>query len=228
MQDASVVGRTAWLGAVGAITEPLGLGARRAAARARAQAAGAPRAPPSVEGEIEFSFAHALTQEVAYGQIRRVDRAEKHERAAAWIERWPASATTRPSCSPTTTWPRSSSASRPARMCGALEPKLRTALAEAGRQAQAVNAYATAARHLAAALELTPRPTDPARPRPPARSRQTLRLSRRRLPTPRPCGPRWTRRSRRRDWSPAAAAACRPRPLARTARAGLAEPRRTR
>jgi hypothetical protein len=45
-----------------------------------------------------------------------------------------------------------------------LQPKLRTALAEAGRRAQAVNAYATAARHLAGALELT-EADDPARPR---------------------------------------------------------------
>ncbi len=34
----------------------------------------------SVEGETEFAFAHALVRDVAYGQIARADRAEKHRR----------------------------------------------------------------------------------------------------------------------------------------------------
>ena len=41
----------------------------------------------SIEGEAEFNFSHALTRDVAYSQIRRADRAQKHEAAAEWIER---------------------------------------------------------------------------------------------------------------------------------------------
>ena len=40
----------------------------------------------SMEGDDQYSFAHTLVRDVAYGQIPRADRAEKHRRAAAWIE----------------------------------------------------------------------------------------------------------------------------------------------
>jgi tetratricopeptide (TPR) repeat protein len=40
----------------------------------------------SLEGESEFAFAHALVRDVAYGQIARAERAEKHRRVAEWIE----------------------------------------------------------------------------------------------------------------------------------------------
>ena len=40
----------------------------------------------SIDGEAEFNFTHALTRDVAYSQIRRADRAQKHEAAAEWIE----------------------------------------------------------------------------------------------------------------------------------------------
>jgi tetratricopeptide (TPR) repeat protein len=40
----------------------------------------------SVDGEIEYGFKHVLVRDVAYGQIPRAQRAEKHLRAAEWIE----------------------------------------------------------------------------------------------------------------------------------------------
>ena len=40
----------------------------------------------SVEGEAEYAFNHVLVRDVAYGQIPRSGRAEKHRRAAEWIE----------------------------------------------------------------------------------------------------------------------------------------------
>ena len=39
----------------------------------------------SMEGEDEFSFWHALVRDVAYQQIPRSPRADKHVAAAAWI-----------------------------------------------------------------------------------------------------------------------------------------------
>ena len=40
----------------------------------------------SVAGDTEYSFQHVLLRDVAYGQIPRRERAEKHRRAAEWIE----------------------------------------------------------------------------------------------------------------------------------------------
>jgi tetratricopeptide (TPR) repeat protein len=40
----------------------------------------------SIEGEEEFSFWHALVRDVAYQQIPRAPRAEKHLAAARWVE----------------------------------------------------------------------------------------------------------------------------------------------
>ena len=39
-----------------------------------------------MEGDAQYSFAHTLVRDVAYSQIPRAERAEKHRRAAAWIE----------------------------------------------------------------------------------------------------------------------------------------------
>ena len=43
-------------------------------------------ADSSVAGEVEYAFRHVLLRDVAYGQIPRAVRAEKHRRAAEWIE----------------------------------------------------------------------------------------------------------------------------------------------
>jgi predicted ATPase len=40
----------------------------------------------SVADEVEYAFAHALVRDVAYGQIPRRDRADKHLAVARWIE----------------------------------------------------------------------------------------------------------------------------------------------
>src|SRR4029079_1065192 len=40
----------------------------------------------SVGGQGEYAFRHVLVRDVAYGQIPRAQRAEKHRRAAEWIE----------------------------------------------------------------------------------------------------------------------------------------------
>ncbi len=40
----------------------------------------------AVGGEAEFAFRHILVRDVAYGQIPRAERGEKHEAAARWIE----------------------------------------------------------------------------------------------------------------------------------------------
>ncbi len=41
----------------------------------------------SMAGQAEYSFTHALIRDTCYAQIPRADRAQRHRRAAAWIER---------------------------------------------------------------------------------------------------------------------------------------------
>jgi class 3 adenylate cyclase/tetratricopeptide (TPR) repeat protein len=85
LQDAAVVGKTFWLGAVAAIgrSDPSDLERRlhqlergRFVRRARRS---------SVGGESEYAFLHLLVRDVAYGQIPRGERADKHRAAADWI-----------------------------------------------------------------------------------------------------------------------------------------------
>lgn len=45
-----------------------------------------PERRSSVGGQDEYAFRHVLVRDVAYGQIPRAQRAEKHRRAAEWIE----------------------------------------------------------------------------------------------------------------------------------------------
>ncbi len=83
LQDASVLGKVFWLGAVAG-----GLDRRSAelllhALERKDFVQRARRS--SVADEAEYSFLHVLVRDVAYGQIPRGDRAEKHRRAAVWI-----------------------------------------------------------------------------------------------------------------------------------------------
>ena len=78
LQNAAVIGKVFWLGALGATEQQLHvLRQKEFVQRARRS---------SVEGETEYAFKHVLVRDVAYGQIPRADRAEKHLRAAQWIE----------------------------------------------------------------------------------------------------------------------------------------------
>ena len=86
IQDASIVGKLFWSGAVAEIgggepwrTEELLHSLERKEFVQRAQAS-------SGAGETEYAFRHILVRDVAYGQIPRAGRARKHRDAAAWIE----------------------------------------------------------------------------------------------------------------------------------------------
>jgi class 3 adenylate cyclase/tetratricopeptide (TPR) repeat protein len=78
LQNAAVMGKVFWLGALGASEQQLHvLRQKEFVQRARRS---------SVEGETEYAFKHVLVRDVAYGQIPRAERAQKHLHAAAWIE----------------------------------------------------------------------------------------------------------------------------------------------
>ena len=82
LQEAAVVGRVFWLGALGGerwkLVESLhSLERKEFVSRSRRS---------SVAGEDEYTFRHALVREVAYEQIPKAERPGKHERTATWIE----------------------------------------------------------------------------------------------------------------------------------------------
>jgi class 3 adenylate cyclase/tetratricopeptide (TPR) repeat protein len=80
--DAAVIGRAFWLGALGVERWTL---EERLHALERAEFVRRERRS-AVAGEVEYSFRHALMRDVAYEQIPRSQRAEKHRRTAEWIE----------------------------------------------------------------------------------------------------------------------------------------------
>jgi class 3 adenylate cyclase/tetratricopeptide (TPR) repeat protein len=84
IEDASVVGKVFW---EGALTATSGSSEVRAALRRLvAREWIRPVRSSSVEGEQEYAFWHALTRDVAYGRIPRAARANKHQTVAEWIE----------------------------------------------------------------------------------------------------------------------------------------------
>ena len=86
LQDASVLGKVFWAGALaamgardpGEVEQALHELARKELVR--------PARTSSMEGEPEYGFWHVLVRDVCYGQIPRAARAARHRAAAAWIE----------------------------------------------------------------------------------------------------------------------------------------------
>ena len=149
LRDAAVGGKVFWVGALG----------RDASEAARLlhslERKGFVRRQrrSSVEGETELAFAHALVRDVAYGQIARADRIEKHHRIAEWVE-----ALGRPGDHAEMRAYHWSSGLELARATGAettlLQERARGALADAGDRAFSLNAFAAAERYYAEALAL--------------------------------------------------------------------------
>src|SRR5436853_4471561 len=79
LQDASVIGKVFWPGALSGAEERIlhGLERKEFVRRDRRS---------SIAGETQYAFLHALVRDVAYGQIPRARRVELHRRAAEWIE----------------------------------------------------------------------------------------------------------------------------------------------
>jgi class 3 adenylate cyclase/tetratricopeptide (TPR) repeat protein len=86
LQDAAVVGKVFWSGALAAITgrdqfeleERLYELERRELVRRERRS--------SVAGENEYAFRHVLLRDVAYGSIPRAARVESHRLAAGWVD----------------------------------------------------------------------------------------------------------------------------------------------
>jgi class 3 adenylate cyclase/tetratricopeptide (TPR) repeat protein len=86
LQDAAVLGKVFWAGgvaAIGGIDESEVRDGMRELVRKELVR---PARRSSVEGQEEFAFWHVLVRDVAYQQIPRATRAQKHRAAATWIE----------------------------------------------------------------------------------------------------------------------------------------------
>jgi class 3 adenylate cyclase len=161
LQDAAVVGKVFWLGAIEAIgdtsrqrAEELLFGLERKEFVQQARRS-------SVAGEAEYSFRHVLLRDVAYGQIPRAARGERHNRAASWIE-----SLGRAEDHAEMLAHHYLNALEYAKATGRAEPALadraRLALRAAGDHALALASYAAAARFYNGALEVWPE-SDPDR-----------------------------------------------------------------
>ena len=86
IQDASVVGRTFWPGAISAI-DSLAPGETAAAlTRLTGRDLVEERPASSLAGEPEFAFNHALIREVAYSTLPKAARSDHHRRLATWLQ----------------------------------------------------------------------------------------------------------------------------------------------
>jgi class 3 adenylate cyclase len=154
LQDAAVIGKVFWLGALEATEQQLQpLRQKEFVQRARRS---------SVEGETEFAFKHALVRDVAYGQIPRAERSRKHLRAAEWIE-----SLGRPEDHAEMVAHHYVNALELARAAGqddgALVDRVRAALRDAGDRAMTLNALPQAEAYFRQAVDLSSE-EDPERP----------------------------------------------------------------
>src|SRR5439155_10407179 len=86
LQDAAVIGREFWPGAVAALTGKTTEKVRDALGRLRVKELILPHDPSSFSDEAEFSFRHLLIRDGAYDSLPKSLRAEKHEQVARWAE----------------------------------------------------------------------------------------------------------------------------------------------
>jgi class 3 adenylate cyclase/tetratricopeptide (TPR) repeat protein len=163
LQDAAVVGKQFWAGSLAAAsgTETASIEQHlRSLARkdfVRRERRG------TVEGEGEYAFSHILVQDVAYGQIPRGPRGDKHRRVAEWIE-----SLGRSSDQAELVAHHYVSALELMRAAGSdtgdLPLRARSALRAAGGRALALSAFPASARWFDAAATIRDEP-DPDRPR---------------------------------------------------------------
>jgi class 3 adenylate cyclase/tetratricopeptide (TPR) repeat protein len=162
LQDAAVVGKVFWVGSVCAIGGSERSAAKEALLRLERKELVQRARRSSVEGEGEYAFRHLLVRDVAYGQIPRAPRADKHRAAAEWVE-----ALGRPDDHAEMLAAHYSRALEYASAAGLADAELTTrtrlALRDAGDRAFGLLAWAAALGFYKAALDLWPE-DDPERP----------------------------------------------------------------
>jgi len=86
LQDASVIGRTFWAGALARVCDLGPERVRTALDGLRAKELVAVREPSTWSGEMELAFHHVVIRDVAYDSLPKALRAEKHVATARWAE----------------------------------------------------------------------------------------------------------------------------------------------
>ena len=153
LQDASVLGKVFWPGALttdgrggSELEEALRTLERKEFVRRERRSA--------VEDEPQYAFRHVLVRDVAYAQIPRGIRAERHEQVADWI-----GTRVRGEDAAELLAYHYANALEYSRVAGrdatALHARARLALRDAGRRAVALSAFVNADRFFKEALELT-------------------------------------------------------------------------
>jgi class 3 adenylate cyclase/tetratricopeptide (TPR) repeat protein len=164
LQEAAVHGKVFWLGGVAAATGLTVTDVDRLLRPLERKDFVRRERRSVVAGDTQYSFQHVLLRDVAYGQIPRSERAEKHRRAGEWIE-----GLGRPEDHAELLAHHYQQALELARAAGVeddptLIERARESLRAAGERALAVSAYASAAEFFSEALVLTSS-GDPSRPR---------------------------------------------------------------
>ncbi len=86
LTDAAVIGAVFWVGSVAVLGQRERESVGGALYELSRQELVRPIRRSSIAGESEFRFWHSLIRDVAYAQMPRVVRAERHRQAANWIE----------------------------------------------------------------------------------------------------------------------------------------------
>jgi tetratricopeptide (TPR) repeat protein len=156
LQNAAVIGKVFWPGAVAALGDRDDLQSLEVRLHALELKQFIRRERrSSVARETQYAFTHVVLRDVAYGQIPRGGRVEKHVLAAEWIE-----SLGRPEDHAEMRAHHYSNALELALAANqdtaALTPRVRVALSDAGDRARALNAYDAAVRFYREALALWP------------------------------------------------------------------------
>ena len=162
LQDAAVLGQTFWVGALAAVgsvpreavEERLRVLERKEFSRRDRRSA--------LASELQYEFRHVLVRDVAYAQIPRARRVEKHRRAAEWLESLGGRSHDQAELLAYHYLTALELARESGEATDELELRARQAAQEAGDHASAVAAYASAMRFYETALQLVP-VHDPAR-----------------------------------------------------------------
>jgi class 3 adenylate cyclase/tetratricopeptide (TPR) repeat protein len=164
LQDAAVFGKIFWIGAVATATGIESPDAERLLRTLERKEFVRRERRTAVAGDIQYAFQHVLLRDVAYSQIPRRSRAEKHRRAAEWTE-----GLGRPDDHAEMLAHHYRHALELARAAGvdddpSLVKRAWESLRDAGERTMSLSASASAAEFFALALEVCPR-DDPDRPR---------------------------------------------------------------
>jgi len=88
IQDAAVVGRVFWSGAVASLSGRPEADVRRDLKALVTLSVVRHVGRSSLSGQAEYAFTHVLLRDAAYEQLRKPARASKHLAAADWLEQW--------------------------------------------------------------------------------------------------------------------------------------------